>query len=57
MRALWIVAIGLLALPATAGEGFPERQYLCIVDGFDGFTDDFPPPDPGDQRMACSGTM
>ncbi len=57
MRAPALLLLGLLALPVLAGGGFPERQYLCIVDGIDGFADDFPPPDPGDARMACSGTI
>jgi hypothetical protein len=57
MRAWGFIVLGLAALPALAGGGFPERQYLCIVDGIDGFTDDFAPPDPTDARMACRGTI
>ena len=49
-------AFAVLALTLGSG-GFPERQYLCIVNGVDDFTRDFPPPDPGDLRMACSGTI
>lgn len=57
MRAWAFIVLGLASLPVLAGGGFPERQYLCIVDGIDGFADDFAPPDPADERMACTGTI
>jgi hypothetical protein len=57
MRLRASIVLGLVSLPVYSGDGFPERQYLCIVDGIDGFADDFAPPDPADERMACSGTI
>jgi len=57
MRA-WVAILAVAwASVAPAASGFPERQYLCIVDGIDDFTRDFAPPDPADARMACAGTI
>jgi hypothetical protein len=39
MYAWRVIVLGLAALPVCAGGGFAERQYLCIVDGIDGFVD------------------
>lgn len=57
MRVSCLILLGLVTLPALAGGGFPERHYLCIVDGIDGFADDFAPPDASDDRMACRGAI
>jgi hypothetical protein len=57
MRVWGLILLGLVSMPVLAGGGFPERQYLCIVDGIDGFADDFAPPEPADERMVCTGTI
>jgi len=57
MRLLVPLVAALSLVPALAGGGFPERQYLCIVNGIDDFTKDFPPPGRDDPRMVCSGTI
>jgi hypothetical protein len=59
MRLLAALALLLAAsiAPAFGAGGFPERKYLCIVNGIDDFTRDFPPPQPGDARMVCTGTI
>lgn len=57
MRRLAALAVLLSMPPALAAGGFPERKYLCIVNGVDDFTRDFAPPQPQDDRMACTGTI
>jgi hypothetical protein len=57
-----VAALGAAGLVGVAGppvraEGPPAPQYMCIVNGIDDFTRDFPPPAPADSRMACSGSI
>lgn len=55
--ALGAVALAVAAAPTARAEGPPGPQYMCVVDGIDDFTRDFPPPAPDDARMACRGAI
>lgn len=54
---LCAVCLAGVPAPPTRAEGPPTPQYMCIVNGVDDFTRDFPPPSPADDRMACSGSI
>lgn len=57
MRAWVPLLLAASAMTAHAADGFPDADYMCVVDGIDGFANDFPPPSPTDARMACRGTI
>ena len=54
---LCATALATIVVPLARAEGPPTPQYMCIVNGIDDFTRDFPPPAAGDPRMACSGSI
>ena len=57
IAALGAAGLVAVAAPPARAEGPPAPQYMCIVNGVDDFTRDFPPPAPTDSRMACSGSI